>query len=236
MNAPAQIELLDVAVARESEPDRILVQGVTWTIAKGEWWAIAGDSASGKSSLLSTAAGLSAPAAGVVRIFGKDLSGASEGELVASRREIGFVFENGGHLLSGLSVAENVGLPLCYHDNLYVHEARQRVEELLALAGLEAFADRLPSRLSPAIRQRVALLRALVVPVRVLFLDDPLRGLAPRDAAWWLGFLRQLRARSAGALSLVVSGYDLAAWRGDATCFAEVAEGRFRVAAQGEAP
>lgn len=235
MNEASQAELVElrhVDVAREEDPERLFVRGVTWSIREGEWWAICGGPASGKTALLATAAGLSAPSQGVVRIFGHDLAQASESERTAWRREIGFVFEDGGRLLGRLSVAENLALPLRYHANLHADEARGRVEELLGLAGLEALADALPSRLSPAMQRRVALLRALAAPVRLLFLDDPLRGLAPSDARWWMHFLRDLR--TAGPLALVVSTYDLAAWRGDADHFALVEDGRFREIARPE--
>lgn len=232
MSEAAQVELVGVDVASEDDPDRLLVRDVTWSIDAGEWWAIGGGPASGKTALLSVAAGLNPPARGVVQLFGRDLAGASESEQTVGRREIGFVFENGGGLLGGLSVAENVALPLRYHSNLDPGDVRARVEALLRLAGLERLADLLPSRLTLALRQRVALLRSIAEPVRILFLDSPLRGLAPSDVRWWLGFLRELRARRAAdgeLLSLITSAYDFHAFREDASRFAVLENGRFRM-------
>ncbi|HME69021.1 MAG TPA: ATP-binding cassette domain-containing protein [Myxococcota bacterium] len=232
MSEAAQVELVRVDVAGEDDPGRLLVRDVTWGIDAGEWWAIGGGPASGKTALLSVAAGLNPPARGVVRIFGRDRAAASESEQTAWRREIGFVFENGGGLLGRLSVAENVALPIRYHSNLEPAEARTRVDALLQLAGLERVADLVPSRLTLALRQRVALLRSLAAPVRMLFLDSPLRGLAPSGIRWWLGFLRELRARRAAdgePLSLIMSAYDFHALRDDAERFAVLENGRFRV-------
>jgi ABC-type transporter Mla maintaining outer membrane lipid asymmetry ATPase subunit MlaF len=230
MTGPPQIELIDVSVRSDDDPEQAIVKDVRWSICEGERWALCGGPASGKSSLLATAAGLNVPASGVVRIFGQDLADASDADQVAWRQGIGFVFENEGRLLRRLSVAENLALPLRYHGNLHADEARERVMELLALAGLESLASAMPGRLSAATQRRVALLRALAAPIRVLFLDDPLRGLAPSDVSWWLRFLRERHAASTPPLAIVVSSYDFGPWRDDADHFAVVEDGRFRMA------
>jgi len=234
MSGPPLIELRGVDAAPQSDPDRVLLRDVDWTIAEGEWWAVCGGPASGKTALLAVAAGLSPAVRGDVRILGVDPSRASEAEQTGLRRRIGFVFEGGGRLLGRLSVAENVALPLRYHGELDPDEARLRVEELLGRAGLESLAGLSPSRLSPALQQRVALLRAVAAPVRVLFLDDPMSGLAPSHVRWWLSFLRDLRGRRAAAgepLTLVASGYEFSPWRDDADRFAATEDGRFQVLA-----
>jgi ABC-type transporter Mla maintaining outer membrane lipid asymmetry ATPase subunit MlaF len=230
MKALPQIELVGVSVRSEEDAERSIVKDVTWSICEGERWVLCGDPASGKSSLLATAAGLNDPASGVVRIFGQDVAEANDAEQAEWRQNIGFVFENEGRLLRRLSVAENLALPLRYHANLHADEARERVAELLALAGLEALANVMPGRLSTATQRRVALLRALAAPVRVLFLDHPLRGLAPSEVTWWLRFLRERHAASMPPLAMVVSGYDFGPWRADADHFAVIEDGRFRVA------
>jgi phospholipid/cholesterol/gamma-HCH transport system ATP-binding protein len=232
MSETAQLELVRVDVASALDPDRVLVRDVTWRVERGEWWAVGGGPASGKTALLSVAAGLNPPASGVVRIFGRDLTGAMESEQASWRQEIGFVFENGGGLLGRLSVAENIALPLLYHEDLDPEQVRIRVDGLLRLADLEGLGDLLPSRLTLALRQRVALLRSLAAPVRVLFLDSAFRGLAPSGIRWWLDFLRALRVRRAGdgePLSVITSAYDFRAVREEADRFAVLEGGRFRL-------
>jgi len=232
MSEAALVELVGIDVVSLDDPSRLLVRDVTWGIHPGEWWAIGGGPASGKTALLSTAAGLNPPAGGTVRILGCDLAGASESEQTAWRREIGFVFENGGGLLGRLSVAENVALPLRYHGNLDFSEGHSQVDALLRLAGLERAAQRLPGELTLSLRQRVALLRSLAAPLRMLFLDSPLRGLAPSDIRWWLDFLRELRVRRAAdgkPLSLITSAYDFRNLRDTADRFAVLESGRFRI-------
>lgn len=230
MSAEALVTLSAVEASGEENAGIAVIREVTWTIGAGEWWAVGGEAASGKSTLLAAAAGLSPPSGGHVRILGRDLAEATESERTESRRHVGFVFEGSGRLFGQLSVAENVGLAAAYHENLDPDSARARALELLAMAGLESLADASPARLAVSVQRRVALLRALAAPLRVLFLDDPLRGLSPRDVAWWLDFLRALRARRAAAgdpLALVTSGADLAVFRGAADHFAWVEEGRF---------
>jgi phospholipid/cholesterol/gamma-HCH transport system ATP-binding protein len=230
MSGPAHIELIGVDVAHEDDPHSVLVRDVNWRIAPGEWWVVCGAPGSGKSSLLSTAAGLSPAVGGSLRIFGHELQSASEQEQVAWRRHIGFVFDGGGRLFGHLSVLENVLLPLQYHGDLDPAEALRRAEELLALAGLEAYAHMPPSRLGIALQQRVGLARALSVPIRVLFVDNPLAGLAPSAARWWLDFLNDLRARHAARdepLSLVAGAYDFGGWLDRADHFAVIEERGF---------
>lgn len=238
MSGPHDIELTGVDVAHEEDPETVLVRDVHWRIAPGEWWVVCGRPGSGKTSLLSTAAGLSPAVGGAVRIFGRDLDEASEQEQLAWRRDIGFVFEGGGRLFARLSVLENVMLPLQYHGDLDPEEARQRAEALLARTGLSAYADLPPSRLGAAVRQRVGLARSLWDPLRVLFVENPLAGLAPSAARWWVDFLGAARDRHAeppGSLALVVSAYDFAGWLGRADHFAVIEDRRFHVLSGAEA-
>jgi ABC-type transporter Mla maintaining outer membrane lipid asymmetry ATPase subunit MlaF len=230
MSGPAHIELIGVDVAHEDDPHTVLVHDVNWRIAPGEWWVVCGGPGSGKSSLLSTAAGLSPAVDGSLRIFGQEVQSASEAEQVAWRRHIGFVFGDGGRLFGNLSVLENVLLPLQYHGDLEPADALRRAQELLALTELERYAHWPPSRLGSSLQQRVGLARALSVPIRVLFVDDPLSGLAPSAARWWLDFLDDLRERHAARsepLALVAGAYDFGGWLDRADHFAVIEERGF---------
>ena len=225
MSAEILIELSGVDVARAEAPDTVLVGGVQWRIAAGDFWAVSGDPESGRSSLLATAAGLQPPARGAVKIFGRELAEASEAEQIDWRKRIGFVYEHGGRLLSHLTVAENVALPLQYHLDLGEAETEAQVQEWLTRAELQSCADQKPSRLSPRLAQRGALLRALAVPTQVLFLDDPLGGEGPSGQRWWLGFLRDIctqRAAGGDPLTVVATGDELPPWRALATQFAAI--------------
>lgn len=231
MSAEKIIELIGVDVSPSEAPERILMRDVQWRIGRGEFWIVGGEQASGKSSLLMTAAGLNRPAGGTLRIFGRQLSEATEQDQVGWRRRIGYVFENGGRLFSHLTVAQNIALPLQYHLHLDDDETVAKVEEILKLGDLQAYAAATPSRLSLRVQQRVSLLRALTASPEILFLDNPLAGLAVRDSRWWLKYLGQLRAAMRfedEPLTLVVGCDDFRGWLEAGTHFAVIEKGRFR--------
>jgi phospholipid/cholesterol/gamma-HCH transport system ATP-binding protein len=226
------IELNDVNVVHEDAPDVVLVRGVNWRIALGEFWVVGGDQASGKTSLLATAACLNRPGSGTVRLFGRELAQATEAEQVNWRRRIGFVYEHGGRLFSHLTVAENVALPLEYHVEADDATLFARVDELLTLAELRPVRDLMPSRLNVRLQQRVGLVRALAVPTEVLFLDNPLGGLGARDMRWWLAFLRDLQSRhraKGSPLTIAVACGEFRGWLDVASHFAIIENGEFRV-------
>jgi len=226
MSDETVIELSGVDVSPAEAADTVLVRGVDWRIGRGEFWAVAGAPESGTGTLLATAAGLNRPGGGTLRIFGRDLAAAMEAEQVDWRRRIGFVFENGGRLLTQLTVAQNIALPLAYHTALDEAAIGGRVAEWLARAELGELASAMPSRLSQRLQQRAGLARALAVPTDVLFVDNPPVGLSGQDAAWWR---EQLGALHAQGLTVVVGGNDCTAWRETATRFAVVENERFRV-------
>jgi ABC-type transporter Mla maintaining outer membrane lipid asymmetry ATPase subunit MlaF len=225
------IELMATDAAQEEQPDVVVVRNVDWRISAGEWWAIDGGPGSGKTSLLATAAGLTAPIAGTIRIFGEPYWKVGESEQVALRRRIGFVFDGGGRLFAHMTVLENLMLPIQYHTNCDSASARERALELLARIGVEEHANTTPARISLAQQKKVALARTLTAPIEVLFLDSPIVGLGPEDARWWLDFLRELLAGAAArgeSMSVVATGYDLGRWLGWADHFGVLSGGSFR--------
>lgn len=232
MSPEIVIEMADLDIVHEAATQRVLVRQVNWRIARGEFWVVGGDQASGKTSLLSTAAGLNRPASGTLRIFGRDLQQATEQEQVEWRKRIGFVFEYGGCLFSHLSVAENIALPLQYHLDLDETQTTAKVAKLLDWAGLRSFADLAPSRLNPAIQQRVSLVRSLATPTEVLFLDNPLSGLSVREARWWLKSLRDLheqRTSESEPMTIITTSGDFHGWLDVANRFAVIQDSGFLV-------
>jgi len=232
------IELAGVAVTHADATEAVLVRDVNWRIGSGDFWAVSGRQASGRSSLLMTAAGLNRPMAGTVRILGKDFAEAHEKDRVEWRRRIGYVFEYSGRLFSHLTVAQNIALPLQYHGGKDENEIAARVDELLTMTKLQDYAGHMPSRLSLGVQQRVGLARALAPTwgkgstIEILFLDNPLSTLSPRECRWWLDFVRQLHEnhRAKGKpLTVVASADDFRGWLDVADLFAILEGGRFRV-------
>ena len=139
-------------------------------IRQGEFLSLLGPSGSGKTTTLMMLAGFDAPDRGRILMDGHDIS-----KLPAYKRDMGVVFQSYA-LFPHMSVAQNVAFPLNLR-KVPAAEARARVEEALALARLEGFADRRPGQLSGGQQQRVALARALVYRPRVLLMDEPLGAL-----------------------------------------------------------
>jgi ABC-type transporter Mla maintaining outer membrane lipid asymmetry ATPase subunit MlaF len=228
----AAIELVGVEVSYMDAPEVVLIEDVNWRIGRGDFWVVSGRPLSGKSALLMTAGGLNRPMRGTLRILGQDVAEAHEKDRVNWRQRIGYVFEHSGRLFSLLNVAQNIALPMQYHPGMEEADIAARVDELLTLTGLQDYAGQMPSHLSLSIQQRVGLARALALSFEVLFLDNPLSTLSPRECRWWLDFLRQLQEnhRAKGKpLTLVASADGFRGWTDVASHFAVVEGGRFQV-------
>ena len=161
-------------------------------LPRGRITALVGASGSGKTVLLRTLIMLRPPQAGSLSLFGEDALAAGEGARAGLRRRIGVLFQ-GGALFTGLTVLENVMLPLREHGALPA-SLREEVAMLkLGLAGLPADAARkYPAELSGGMVKRAALARALALDPELLVLDEPTSGLDPVGAAAFDALVREL--------------------------------------------
>lgn len=141
----------------------LALDGVSLTVAEGEFLAIIGPSGCGKSTLLRLLAGLEQPISGQVRLRGQPLT--------APRREIGFVFQR-ATLMPWRTVLDNIMLPLQIN-HTDPRQALTKAREWVTLVGLDGFADAYPAQLSGGMQQRVALARALIHEPSLLLLDEP---------------------------------------------------------------
>ncbi|NYF09020.1 putative ABC transport system ATP-binding protein [Leifsonia sp. AK011] len=141
-------------------------------VRAGELVALRGPSGSGKTTLLNLLGGLDAPTAGVVWLGDRQVTGASESDLVdMRRREIGYIFQTFA-LLSALSAAENVELPMRLI-GVPALERAERVAELLTVVGLADHSEQRPSELSGGQQQRLGIARALANNPRLIIADEP---------------------------------------------------------------
>lgn len=148
------------------------VDGVSLTVAPGEFVALYGPSGSGKSTLLMMAAGLSRPDAGSIRFDGRELSALSSSESARYRREeVGVVFQT-FHLMPGASALDNAILKLCSMGH-GVKAAREIARPWLERLGLGKRMGHRPAQLSMGERQRVVIARALTTKPRLLLADEP---------------------------------------------------------------
>ena len=165
------------------------LNGVTLTVAEGEFTAVMGPSGSGKSTLLNMVAGLDRPTSGSVTVGGEDLGPMGETGLARFRRDhIGFVFQF-FHLLPNLTVLENVLIPAQLQGT---KSAEVRGRELLERLGIAAEANRFPARLSGGQQQRVAIARALINRPTLLLADEPTGALDTRTGDQVMDLLAQL--------------------------------------------
>ena len=142
-------------------PNQRAVDGISLSVQGGEFIALLGSSGSGKSSLLNLIAGLDRPTSGDVQVNGRSLADLSSEELARYRRHsVGIVFQ-AFNLVPGMTVAENVELPLRLAE-IDRQTRRARVREALDRVGLSERLDHRPGELSGGEQQRVALARALV--------------------------------------------------------------------------
>lgn len=173
------------------------VDDVSLELPSGEVLAVLGPSGCGKSTLLRAVAGLEHVDAGRVLFDDEDVT-----RVPTHRRGFALMFQD-GQLFDHLDVAGNIAYPLRLRRTPR-GEREARVAELLALVGLDGYADRSPATLSGGERQRVALARALAVRPRLLLLDEPLsaldRGLRERLA----GDLHDI-LRAEGTTALLVT-------------------------------
>ncbi len=163
------------------------LDGVSAEFAAGEFTAIMGPSGSGKSTLMHCLAGLDAATTGAVRIGGTDLTGLSDKEMTALRRDrIGFVFQ-AFNLVPTLTALENITLPL---DIAGRRADQDWLDTVIERLGLNDRLDHRPSELSGGQQQRVACARALAGKPDIIFGDEPTGNLDSRSSGEVLSILR----------------------------------------------
>jgi len=174
-------------------------------IEPGELVILRGPSGSGKTTLLNFLGGLDVPTSGHVWLGDREVTGASERDLVdMRRREIGYIFQTFA-LLSALSAAENVELPMRMI-GMPVAERRERVAELLAVVGLAEHAEQRPNELSGGQQQRLGIARALANSPRLIIADEPTGQLDSLNAEAMMSLIASLVHER--GVSAIVSTHD----------------------------
>ncbi len=166
------------------------LDGVDFSVERGEFVAIMGPSGSGKSTLLHLLGGLDYPTAGEVYLNGEPLSKLSDDQITRlRRRKVGFIFQF-YNLLPTLTTVENVALPLMI-DGQSASRSRSLIGELLGLVGLADRADHRPDQLSGGQQQRVAIARAFANQPEIVLADEPTGNLDSHSGTAILELLRR---------------------------------------------
>ena len=198
-STPSLVQLSNVRIDRSG---RTILRDVSLQVPKGSITAVLGPSGSGKSTLLAALTGELRPVAGGVTLFGKPIPQRTA-ELLEMRKSVGVLLQGNG-LLTDLTVAENVALPLRTHTRLPAPVLRRLVQMKLHSVGLLAAADAWPRELSGGMARRVALARALALDPPLMIYDEPLTGLDPIASGVIMSLIQRLN-HSLGLTSIIVS-------------------------------
>lgn len=170
--------MIEIKNLHKSFGSKKVLNGVDFTINRGETVVIIGQSGCGKSVLIKHIVGLLIPDSGQVIVEGKVVHELSLKELYELRKKFGFLFQ-GAALFDSMTVEENVSLPLVESFKLSPKEIRKIVEEKLELVGLKNVLNLKPAELSGGMKKRVGLARALVTNPSYILYDEPTTGLDP---------------------------------------------------------
>lgn len=158
--------------------DKTVLEGVNFSVNRGETFLIIGRSGAGKTVLLKNIIGLLKPDAGKIFIDGADLTKLDKHELEKVRLQFGLVFQ-GSALFDFLTIEENVGFFLYQHTSLSHTEIRRKVKDTLVLVGLEKIEELYPHQLSGGMRKRVAIARSIIYNPKIIIYDEPTTGIDP---------------------------------------------------------
>lgn len=205
MNILQATDLRKVYGSGENEVHAL--DGVSFSVEKGEFVAVVGTSGSGKSTLLHMLGGLDRPTSGSVEVDGKMIFSLKDEELtIFRRRKIGFVFQN-YNLVPVLNVYENIVLPVQLDGK---KPDRDYIESIIETLGLESKLENLPNNLSGGQQQRVAIARALASKPAIILADEPTGNLDSKTSQDVLGLLKVTSQKYAQTIVMITHNEEIA--------------------------
>jgi phospholipid/cholesterol/gamma-HCH transport system ATP-binding protein len=195
--------VLRVDGVHKSFGQKVVMQGLSFQVERGQTYVILGPSGTGKSVTLKMIVGLLAPDRGEIWVGKTRVNGAKPAALDEVRSRIGYLFQSGA-LINWMSVAENVALPLTEFTRLRHFEVDRRVEEYLAMVRMLPAKYQMPAELSGGQKRRVALARVLAGAPSIILYDEPTAGLDPIMTTTISQLIRQVQ-RKLGVTSILVT-------------------------------
>ncbi|SFV59349.1 Putative ABC transport system ATP-binding protein [hydrothermal vent metagenome] len=187
--------------------NRVIHDGLHFTIKKGEIYGLLGPSGCGKTTLLREMVMLQKFQSGNIKILGKNLANIRRRDAQNIRRQWGVLFQFGA-LFSSLTIAENIALPLQEYTRLSKRMIEEIVAFKLSIVGLkQSDASLYPSEISGGMKKKAGLARALAMDPKLLFLDEPTSGLDPISAREFDALIVKLRDML--GLTVVMVTHDL---------------------------
>ncbi|WP_417638540.1 energy-coupling factor ABC transporter ATP-binding protein [Enterococcus faecalis] len=186
------IELNNIQFNYQPEDASPALKDVSFSIQQGEWVAIIDYNGSGKSTLAKTINGLLLPAAGTIKVGGKELNEANVWDI---RRMVGMVFQNPDNQFVGSTVEDDVAFGL-ENQGIPRDEMVERVHDALERVRMLAFAKREPARLSGAKKQRVAIAGVVALRPDIIILDEATSMLDPEGRAEVIATIQKIKEES----------------------------------------
>ena len=204
---PAPVAAIDVDQLVCGYDGTVVLDKISFRVARGEIFFIIGGSGCGKSTLLRHLVGLNTPVSGSVSFFGTHFSSAEPSARRAMLKTFGMLFQ-GGALWTSLTLRQNVALPLEEYTDL----PRGAIDEIATLklnqVGLGGFEDYYPAEISGGMKKRAGLARALALDPEIVFFDEPSAGLDPVTSRKLDELVREIRGTF--GTTIVVVSHELA--------------------------
>lgn len=184
--------ILELKNIKKRFRDKVVHDGLSFELRRGEVLSLFGGSGTGKSVALRSIIGLERPDSGEIIYQGRDISKLSEGKLINVRKRIAYVFQNGA-LFDSMSVMDNLAYPLIEHTDLTDEQIQEKIRSILALIGMTGSENLLPASLSGGMQKRVGLARAIILEPEIILYDEPTAGLDPQNTKNLLEIMSKLR-------------------------------------------
>lgn len=170
---------------------RQILYDINLEIQSGEIAIMSGPSGSGKTTLLTLIGCLRSVQQGSLKVFGQEIFGASDIQLMNIRRNIGYIFQS-HNLLNFLTARQNVQMSVELHQEFSSSQAIAKSEAVIKSVGLEEWSNYYPEKLSGGQKQRVAIARALVCHPKLVLADEPTAALDSKSGRKIMELMQQL--------------------------------------------